>query len=117
MTELKVHVGDGTADFANRFTDAWRRAERGETVDERHLSFDSFEAMARVLTPGRLVLLRRLHRHPTADIDALALAVGRDGRQVREDVAALVSAGLVDQEERGHGLSAPYDAIATRIAL
>lgn len=117
MTDLKIHVGDRTQDFADRFVDAWRRAERGEKVDERHLSFETFEAMTRVLTPRRLELLRRLHGRPTADIDALAEAVGRDSRQVHEDVAALISAGLVDQDERSPVLSAPYDAIATRIAL
>lgn len=59
MTVLKIHVGDKTQDFADRFVGAWRRAERGEKVDERHLSFETFEAMTSALTPQRLELLRR----------------------------------------------------------
>ena len=116
-TDLKVHVGDTADDMGRRFTDAWHRAERGEQVNERHLSFDSFETLARVLTPKRLELLRYLHRTPAASINALAKAVGRDYRRVHEDVEALAEAGLVDRESGGTGLSAPYDAIETRIAL
>jgi predicted transcriptional regulator len=117
MTDLKVHVGDDARDFGSRFVDAWHRAERGEPVSERHLSFDSFETLARILTPKRLELLRHLHRHPAASINALAKAVGRDYRRVHEDVEELSKAGLVERDESGTGLTAPYDAIATRIAL
>lgn len=117
MSDLQIHVGDTAEEFAGRFSDAWRRAERGEPVNERHLSFDSFETLARALTPKRLELLRHLHRTPAASINALAKAVDRDYRRVHEDVEALVAAGLVDREEGGTGLTAPYDAISTRIAL
>ena len=117
MADIKVHVGDTAEDMGRRFSDAWRRAERGEKVNERHLSFDSFETLARILTPKRLELLRHLHRNPAASINALAKTVGRDYRRVHEDVEALAEAGLVDREDGGTGLSAPYDAIETRIAL
>ena len=51
MADLRVHVGDTAEDMGRRFSGAWRRAERGEPVNERHLSFDSFETLARILTP------------------------------------------------------------------
>ena len=51
MAGIKVHVGDTAEDMGRRFSDAWRRGERGEVVNERHLSFDSFETLARILTP------------------------------------------------------------------
>jgi predicted transcriptional regulator len=117
MADLKVHVGDTVEDMGRRFSDAWRRAERGEQVNERHLSFDSFETLARILTPKRLELLRHLHRNPAASINALAKTVGRDYWRVHEEVEALAEAGLVDREDGGTGLSAPYDAIEIRIAL
>ena len=50
MTELAVHAGGEQAAMGARFIDAWRRAERGEDFAERHLSFDTFETMTRVLT-------------------------------------------------------------------
>ena len=117
MSELKIHVHDTLEDMGARFAEAWRRAERGETVQERHLSFDSFETLARTLTPRRLDLLRHIHRTPAASIAALARAVGRDYKRVPEDVEALAGAGLVEREADGTGLSAPYDAIRTTIAL
>ena len=117
MSELKIHVHDTLDDMGARFADAWRRAERGETVQERHLSFDSFETLARTLTPRRLELLRHIHRTPAASIAALARAVGRDYKRVHEDVEALVGAGLIERKADGAGLSAPCDAIRTTIAL
>ena len=117
MSELKIHVHDTLEDMGARFAEAWRRAERGETVQERHLSFDSFETLARTLTPRRLDLLRHIHRTPAASIAALARAVGRDYKRVHEDVEALAGAGLVEREADGTGLSAPYDAIRTTIVL
>jgi predicted transcriptional regulator len=117
VADFKVHVGDTAEDMGRRFSDAWRRAEYGEAVNERHLSFDSFETLARVLTPKRLELLRHLHCTPAASINALAKTVGRNYRRVHEDVEALAEAGLVDREDGGTRLSAPYDAIETRIAL
>jgi predicted transcriptional regulator len=53
MANLKVHVGDTAEDMGRRFSDAWRRAERGEQLSERHLSIASWEELARILTPER----------------------------------------------------------------
>jgi predicted transcriptional regulator len=117
IADLKAHVSDTVEDMGRRFSDAWQRAERGELVNEGHLSFDSFETLARILTPKRLELLRHLHRNPAASINALAKTVGRDYRRVHEDVEALADAGLVNREDGGTGLSMPYDAIEMRISL
>lgn len=117
MSDIQIHVGDTTEDFAARFVSAWHRAEAGAELCERHLSFDSFETLARVLTPKRLALLRHLHRNPAPSINALAKALGRDYRRVHEDVEALATAGLIDRADEGRALSAPYDTITTRIAL
>jgi predicted transcriptional regulator len=100
-----------------RFIDAWHRAERGESVSERHLSFDSFETMTRVLTPKRLALLHHLHRQPTASVAALSLAVKRDYKQGHEGVEALALAGLIERAIDGKALSAPYETIQTVIAI
>jgi len=117
MTDLKIHVGDDLDDMGRRFIDAWHRAGRGEEVRERHLSFDSFETLARVLTPKRMALLRHLRKHPANSVNALAKAVDRDYRRVHEDVEVLSRAGLIERANDNTGLSAPYDVIETRIAL
>lgn len=60
MSNLRLTVGgDFEEEAAKRFADAWHRAEKGESVSERHLAFESWDALTRVLTGKRLDLLRQ----------------------------------------------------------
>ena len=116
MSDLKITVGGDIEDAAaKRFVDAWHRAERGETFQENHLSFESWDALTRVLTGKRLELLRYVHRHKVASVRALAKALGRDYSNVHTDVQALKAAGLIDATTQG--IHAGYDAIDTKIAI
>ncbi len=116
MTNLKITTGGAIEDeAARRFVDAWHRAEQRERFQERHLAFESWEALARVLTGKRLELLRYVHRHEVASICALAKALGRDYSNVHTDVQALAAAGLLTMTNAG--VTAEYDAIETKIAV
>lgn len=116
MNEVKITVGgEIEGDAARRFTDAWHRAERGESFHERHVAFESWDALARVLTGKRMELLRYVHRHQLASVRALAKALGRDYSNVHADVQALTAAGLLEMTDAG--LRADYDAIETKIAI
>jgi predicted transcriptional regulator len=54
MSDVKITVGGEMEDeAARRLVDAWRRAEHGESFHERHLAFESRDALARVLTAKR----------------------------------------------------------------
>ncbi|MBV8188620.1 MAG: winged helix DNA-binding protein [Alphaproteobacteria bacterium] len=117
MRTLKIHVGDSLETIGKRVKDAVRRDRRGERVREHHVTFDSFETLAKVLTPRRLELLRHVHRHPAASIRALAQALGRDYRRVHEDVEALTAAGLLERPPKGTEVTAPFDTIEARVAL
>jgi predicted transcriptional regulator len=117
VSRLQVHVGDSLETIGKRVKDAVRRDRSGKRVRERHLTFDSFETLAKVLSPRRLELLRYVHKHPAASIRALAQALDRDYRRVHDDVEALAEIGLLERAERGTGVSAPFDAIETSIAL
>ena len=75
---LEIDVDESAEAMARRFIDAWHRAERGEAVDEHHLSFESWASLVSVLTPRRLELLRHLRRHPTQSIADLARSLGRE---------------------------------------
>jgi predicted transcriptional regulator len=114
---VRIHVGDSLERVGARFADAWHRMERGEDVDEKHVSFADWETMVRVLSPKRLELLRHVHQHPARNVRALAQALGRDYRRVHEDVAALAEAGLLDRDKEG--VRADYDAldVQMRVAL
>ena len=116
MSEVKVTVGGRMEDEASRrFVDAWHRAESGETFHERHLAFESWDALVRVLTGRRVELLRYVHRHDVTSVRALAKALGRDYSNVHADVQALTAAGLLDATDGG--VRADYDAIETKIAI
>jgi predicted transcriptional regulator len=115
--EVHVHVGESLDDIGARAVSAWRRMERGEEINEKHISFETWETMVRVLSPKRLELLRHVHQSPARSIRALALTLGRNYRRVHEDVEALEAAGLLDRDKEG--LRADYDAfdVAMRVAL
>jgi predicted transcriptional regulator len=116
MSKVKVTVGGAMEQEASRrFVDAWHRAERGERVDERHLAFESWDALARVMTGKRMELLHYVRRHEVSSVRALAKALGRDYSNVHTDVQALAAAGLLDTADGG--VQADYDVIETRIAI
>src|SRR5665213_3545266 len=93
MKDLKITVGGAMEDDASRqFVDAWHRAERGETFRERHLAFESWDALARVMTGKRMELLHYVRRHKVISVRALAKALGRDYSNVHSDVQALAPA-------------------------
>jgi predicted transcriptional regulator len=116
MSDVKITVGGTLEDeAARRFTDAWHRAERGDTFHERHLAFESWDALARVLTGKRMELLRYVRRNKVTSVRALAKALDRDYSNVHADVQALTAAGLLDTA--AGGVRADYDAIETKIAI
>jgi predicted transcriptional regulator len=116
MSDVKITVGGAMQEEdSRRFVDAWRRAEHGETFHERHLAFESWDALARVMTGKRMELLHYVRRHKVSSVRALAKALGRDYRNVHADVQALAAAGLLDTA--GGGVQADYDVIETKIAI
>ena len=113
---MKITVGGAMEEEATRrFLDAWRRAERGDSFHERHLAFESWDALARVLTGKRMELLRYVRRHKVTSIRALAKALERDYSNVHADVQALTAAGLLEAENGS--IRADYDAIQTKVAI
>jgi predicted transcriptional regulator len=115
--ERRLHVGETLGDTGARAISAWHRMERGEEVNDKHISFKTWETMVKTLSPKRLEWLRHLHQNPAKNIRTLALALGRNYRRVHEDVEALAAAGLLDRDKAG--LRADYDAfdVAMRVAL
>lgn len=114
MTTLNLHVID-EADMAQRFVSAWKRAEQGESVEERHLTFLTLETLLSALTPQRLELLRHVHRQGADSVAALARDLGRDYQRVRDDVAMLEANGLVLRQDGR--LVAPWERLAADVML
>ena len=99
MTDVKMIEGGRIEDDAAAFVDAWHRAERGDQVRDRTISFESWESLTRVMTGERYLLLKHVHARPEPSISALARSLGRQYRRVHADVAALEAAGLVVRRE------------------
>jgi len=113
--KLHIHIGGSLRDSKRRALSAVARAKRGESVVENHLAFESWEALAKVMTGKRQQLLRHLHQRPASSIRDLARALGRDYKRVHSDVQALTSTGLVERD--GNMLHADYDVIQATIPL
>lgn len=112
----KVHISVGTPeDMGRRFVDAWKRAERGEHVQEEHLTFRDLESLLATLTPKRLELLRYVRHHPAANVKALAVQLRRDYKNVHQDVEALASAGLICKTDAG--VEVPYTGVDASLAF
>ena len=85
-------VGEALEDFRK----TWKALERGREVRRQGGTyFTSLEAARKVLTPKRLELLRAIRKENPDSLYRLARVVGRDLKNVQEDVRALAELGLV----------------------
>lgn len=115
MNDIDLHVSYEPAASKARVLDAIRRAEVGTIAPESHVTFESWDGLARTLTVKSLELLRLVRRRPAATVAELARALGRDYKRVHQDVKILATAGLLDKTQ--DGVRAAYDEIRTVISL
>lgn len=113
-SKVQVSVGN-LADMGKRFVGAWNRATAGETVDETHVTFLDVQTMRDTLSPRRLELLRHVRQHGAGNVRELAQALGRDYKNVHQDVATLEAAGLL--QRNGRKLTAPWDELQASVSL
>lgn len=114
-SEVQISVGGGLAGDLDAFRSAWRRAETGEILQENFLSFESWDALSKVLSGERIRLMRHVHSHPERSVNALATALKRQYRRVHQDVQILERAGLLD---RSHGdVRAAVDGVRAEVTF
>jgi predicted transcriptional regulator len=116
MSEVNVHVGYDRAATRARVLAAIKRVQAGEGMGESHVTFESWDGLAKVLTEKRLALLRHVHRQPAGSIAELARTLGRDYKRVYEDVEILNAAGLIERPATGE-VRVSFDEIRTAIDL
>lgn len=112
--KVQVSVGN-LADMGKRFVSAWSRAAAGAAVDEMHVTFLDVQTMLDTLSPRRLELLRHVRQHGADNVRELAKALGRDYKNVHQDVATLEAAGLLLRD--GRKLTAPWDELQASVSL
>ena len=110
----QLHVGS-LKDMGNRFVDAWHRAEKGDVVNEAHVTFLDLETMLSALSPRRLDLLKYVRQHGATNVRELATKIDRDYKNVHDDVVALEAVGLLLRE--GRKIIAPWDEVQASVAL
>lgn len=113
---IKIEIKD-EEDSAQEFVKAWKRAERGEAVEEPvdRLYFPDLATLLRTLTARRLELLKLLHNKAVSSVRGLAGLTKRDYKNVYQDIKALEAVGLVIRDEKG--LSVPWERIVAEIRL
>lgn len=114
--QIQIGVGDA-ATTAKGFIDSWKRAERGEEVEEDHrLDFEDLETLLKTLTSGRWALLKSLHENGPMSIRALAMDLGRDYKNVHTDVRRLEYIGLIGRTTGGR-IEVPWNVVEARLRL
>jgi predicted transcriptional regulator len=115
-----VVKSDGFSGYAERALERARKLDRGEALrPEITIVFDNPLAMVEVLTAERLRLMQRIRRK-SSSISALAVALKRDPKSVRRDVAKLERAGVVrirEQVNPGHGRMKIVEPVAQQYRL
>ncbi len=114
-------AGEAIEGFRKTFKDV----EAGRRVTRRDgVYFTSIEAARNLLTPSRLTLLRAIRSKRPGSIYELAKIVGRDLRNVQDDLRLLEEYGLVQMSHgRGTGkrkVKVPrtlFGEIALKIAI
>jgi len=71
--------------------------------------------MLETLSPRRLDMLRHVRQHGAANVRELAQALGRDYKNVHQDVTILEATGLLVRD--GRKLSAPWDVLQANVSL
>jgi len=99
MSKTEMHIGGTFMDSKRRVLDAVAASETGAFEAQTHITFESWAALARIMTPKRFEILRRLHARPAASIAVLARELGRDYKRVHADIQALTDTGLLDRDQ------------------
>ncbi|WP_435186830.1 hypothetical protein [Halobellus sp. EA9] len=91
-----------SSEFHDDVTDGIEALEQGDTVDSTPmLSFTSYDDLMETLTPRVLDLIEAIRQEEPASINETARVVGRDVKNVHEELSRLAQLGIIFFEEDG----------------
>ena len=101
MKIKKIDIGiKGIKESLKDFAETWKRIEAGKKVrKEEGIFFDSIDTMRAVLTNNRLLILKTIREHHPQSVYELAKILGRDLKNVNQDLKMLADIGLVILEK------------------
>ena len=102
MKVKKIDIGiKNLRESLQDFAATWKRLEGGRKVKkEEAIYFDSIDTMRAVLTNNRLLVLRTIKERSPNSVYELAKILGRDLKNVNQDLKLLAEVGLVVLEKR-----------------
>lgn len=122
MRNIKVAI-KSDEDISKEIKDVVDKIERGEKVKKHEgISFDSIDAMGKILTEERLKVLRAIKKERPESVYELAKKLKRDIKNTFNDVQFLAEAGLLELKKTkdGREKTTPlvnYDKILLEILL
>lgn len=103
VRNIKVAI-KSDEDILKEVKDAVRKIERGEKSGKHEgISFDSIDAMRKVLTEERLKVLRAIKKEHPGSVYELAKKLKRDIKNTFNDVQFLAEAGLLELKKTKDG--------------
>jgi predicted transcriptional regulator len=102
MKVKKIDIGiKGLRESLKDFADTWKLLEAGRKVKKQEgIYFDSIDNMRAILTNNRLLILKTIREHKPKSVYELAKILGRDLKNVNQDLKLLSEIGLVTLERR-----------------
>lgn len=121
MAGIKTTIQAGGPDaFFKRGREISGMADRGEPIpQERVISFENPDDLAKLITVAKLSLFREVREHP-GSITEISDRLHRDRSAVKRDIDQLAQAGLVIVESKplpGHGRKKEVRAVAEQVLL
>jgi predicted transcriptional regulator len=101
MRVKKIDIGiKGLQESLTDFACAWKKIEAGKKVKkEEGIYFESIDTMRAVLTNNRLLILKTIKDRNPGSVYELAKILGRDLKNVNQDLKMLSEIGLVTLEK------------------
>ena len=101
MKVKKIDIGiKGLKESLRDFAETWKKLEAGKKVKkEEGIYFDSIDTMRAVLTNKRLQILKIIRELKPSSVYELAKILGRDLKNVNQDLKLLSDTGLVTLEK------------------
>jgi len=100
MKIRKIEIGiKPLKESLHEFATVWDKLQCGGKVEKRSgIYFESIDVMRKVLTNKRLTILKVIKEEEPNSVYALAKLLGRDLKNVNQDLKMLVDIGLVTVE-------------------
>jgi len=102
MQVKKIDIGIKSLEESLKdFSTAWKKMASKEKIKkEKGLYFDSIDTMRAILTNKRLLILKMVREQSPSSVYELAKMLGRDLKNVNQDLKLLAEVGLVTLEKK-----------------